>query len=79
MACTEAVERVIDEHYRDQLERLGDDEPALARTIARFRDDEIAHRDTAVEHGAREAPGYPLLSAAISGATRIAIRLSTKI
>jgi len=79
MACTEAVERVIDEHYADQLARLGAEEPALARTIARFRDDEIEHRDIAVEHGAKDAPGYRALSAAISGATKFAIRLSTKI
>jgi len=79
MACTEAVERVIDEHYQDQLDRLGADEPALAKIIARFRDDEIEHRDIAVEHGAREARGYAVLNKAIEGATRLAIRLSTKI
>jgi ubiquinone biosynthesis monooxygenase Coq7 len=79
MACTEAVERVIDEHYADQLARLGDAEPVLARTIARFRDDEIEHRDIAVAHGAKDAPAYPALSAAISGATKLAIRLSTKL
>src|SRR5947207_318952 len=28
MACTVAVEEVIDEHYQDQAERLGDAEPA---------------------------------------------------
>src|SRR5437762_14336536 len=27
MACTAAVEEVIDEHYASQLERLGDSEP----------------------------------------------------
>ena len=79
MACTVAVEETIDEHYRRQLEALGDDEPGLAKTIADFRADELEHRDTALAHGARETPGYPLLSAAIKTGSRLAIWLSTRI
>ena len=52
MACTVAVEEVIDEHYADQAERLGDAEPELAAAIGEFRADELAHRDAALEHGA---------------------------
>src|SRR5205085_12679677 len=44
MACTVAVEEVIDEHYRHQGERLGDTDPPLRRTIAEFRADELRHR-----------------------------------
>src|ERR1700691_3206109 len=47
MACTVAVEEVIDEHYRRQIETLGQDESALKQTLIEFRDDEIEHRDTA--------------------------------
>lgn len=79
MACTEAVERVIDAHYQDQLDRLGEDEPKLASIIARFRAEEIEHRDIAIKEGAAEAPAYRILSKAIAGATRLAIRLSTRI
>ena len=79
MACTVAVEETIDAHYRRQLEALGDDEPDLAKTIADFRADELEHRDTALAHGARETPGYPLLSAAIKTGSRLAIWLSTRI
>src|SRR6202521_2053731 len=32
MACTVAVEEVIDEHYQGQAERLGDSDPALSET-----------------------------------------------
>ncbi|HWA22750.1 MAG TPA: demethoxyubiquinone hydroxylase family protein, partial [Caulobacterales bacterium] len=34
------------------------------------------HKDTAVEHGAHDAPAYPLLSAAIKLGCRVAIRAS---
>jgi ubiquinone biosynthesis monooxygenase Coq7 len=79
MACTVAVEEVIDEHYRGQAERLGAREPALKATIEEFRRDEIEHRDTGLAHGAREALGYGLLSGAIKAGSRLAIFLSTRI
>jgi ubiquinone biosynthesis monooxygenase Coq7 len=79
MACTVAVEEVIDEHYEKQAERLGDADPELAAAIVQFRADELAHRDTALEHGATEALGYDLLSAAIKTGSRLAIWLSTRI
>jgi ubiquinone biosynthesis monooxygenase Coq7 len=79
MACTVAVEEVIDEHYREQAERLGDRDPALAATIREFRADELRHRAVALEHGAAETPGYELLSAAIKAGSRLAIWLSTRL
>ena len=78
-ACTEAVETVIEGHYAGQIEELRAREPALAEELAAFRADEIAHRDQAVAGGAREAPGYGLLSAAITAGCRAAIRLAEKI
>ncbi len=79
MACTVAVEEVIDEHYRDQAERLGNSDPALREKILSYRDDEIAHRDAALAMGAEETPGYELLSAAIKSGSRLAIWLSTRL
>lgn len=79
-ACTEAVETVIEEHYGDQiaeLEAAGDTE--LAAKLTKFRDEEIAHKDIATSEGASQAPGYPLLSAAIKLGCRIAIRVSEKV
>jgi len=81
MACTAAVEEEIDRHYTRQLgelEKDGDD-PELAGTIAKFRDDERAHRDAALAAGAERAPAYPLLNAAIRLGCRAAIRLSERI
>ena len=79
MACTVAVEDVIDEHYQNQIERLGKTDPELKGAISRFREDECAHRDEALAHGAAEAPAYPLLAAAIRLSCRIAIGLSERI
>ncbi len=79
-ACTEAVETVIEEHYGDQvaeLETAGETE--LAGRLAKFRDEEIAHKDLAASEGAKQAPGYPLLSAAIRFGCRVAIRISEKV
>jgi ubiquinone biosynthesis monooxygenase Coq7 len=79
MACTVAVEEVIDEHYRQQSEALGEHEPALKQTIEKFRADELEHRDTGLEHGAEQAPGYEVLTAAIKTGSRLAIWLATRI
>jgi ubiquinone biosynthesis monooxygenase Coq7 len=79
-ACTEAVETVIEEHYGDQVAELEATGAAdLAGRLARFRDEEVAHKDLAVAEGASQAPGYPLLSALIRTGCRLAIRISSKI
>ena len=78
MACTVAVEEVIDEHYQRQAERLGDDDAALRAELLSFRDDEIAHRDVAIAEGAEKAPVYDLISVAVKTGSRIAIWLSTR-
>lgn len=78
-ACTEAVETVIEEHYAGQIAELAERDPDLAAELAKFRDEELAHRDLAIEEGAREAPGHRLLSAVITAGCRAAIKLSEKI
>jgi ubiquinone biosynthesis monooxygenase Coq7 len=79
MACTAAVEEVIDEHYARQAEALGGEDAELKSVVEEFRDDEIAHGETAREHGAAQAPAYEALSAAIKAGSRLAIWLSTRI
>jgi ubiquinone biosynthesis monooxygenase Coq7 len=78
-ACTEAVESVIEAHYADQVAELADREPELAAELVRFRNEELAHHDLAVEEGAREAPGYPVLAAVIRAGCRAAIKVSEKL
>src|SRR5690606_39005012 len=65
MACTVAVEEVIDEHYAKQAHLLGDDEKPLRDTIEEFRAEELQHRNEALAQGAEQAPAYPALSAGI--------------
>lgn len=77
-ACTVAVESVIDEHYREQREKLGATEPVLAETIERFRAEEMEHHDVALQQDAENAPFYSLLSATVKQASRAAIWLSTR-
>lgn len=79
MACTVAVEEVIDEHYAKQAARLDEDEAELRDTIEEFRAEELEHRDTALEHGAEQTPGYEVLSTAVKTGSRIAIWLSERI
>ncbi|MFP6740777.1 MAG: demethoxyubiquinone hydroxylase family protein [Alphaproteobacteria bacterium] len=78
MACTVAVEEVIGEHYGDQLDRLGDDEPELRETVTEFRDDELGHRDTGLEQGAEQMPGYEPFTLAVKSGARLAIWLSER-
>ena len=79
MACTVAVEETIDEHYQEQIKKLGDDEKELRETCAKFREEELEHRDIGYAHGAENAAGYPILSRAIKFGTKLAINLSEKI
>ena len=79
MACTAAVEEEIDRHYSSQLRALGKQEPDLAATIGRFRDEELEHRETAIAAGAEDTFGYPILSSLIRAGCRFAIALSKRI
>ncbi|MEQ1755992.1 MAG: demethoxyubiquinone hydroxylase family protein [Micropepsaceae bacterium] len=81
MACTAAVEEVIDEHYASQvaaLESDGEENAQLKETIEAFRIEEVAHKDTAIALGAEETPGYGVISSVIKASCRLAIRLSER-
>ena len=79
MACTIAVEEVIGEHYQKQAENLGSDEASLKKTIERFRDEELEHRDIAVDYKGREARHYKMLHDVIQKGCRTAIKIAEKI
>ena len=93
MACTEAVETEIGEHYNSQVrellvwereaeekgEVLGDDLQALLNDIRRIRDEELEHLDHAVEHDAKAANPYELLTGVIRAGCRGAIWVSEKV
>ena len=79
MACTVAVEKVIGEHYEEQLSLLEDDHKDLKKTISKFRDDELEHHDIGIEHDAESAPGYKIMSKVIEFGCKTAIAISKKI
>jgi ubiquinone biosynthesis monooxygenase Coq7 len=78
-ACTEAVETVIEQHYDSQSNEIAEDEPELAATFREFREDELHHRDIAIEGGAKQAPAYGLLSRVIRAGCHAAIRITEKV
>ncbi|CAA7267621.1 unnamed protein product [Cyclocybe aegerita] len=85
MACTEAVETVIGEHYDDQLKELdsfSSDHPSLPLlkdVIREFRDDELEHLDIAVVNHSQRAPAHALLSSVVGAGCKIAIELCKRV
>jgi ubiquinone biosynthesis monooxygenase Coq7 len=93
MACTEAVETEIGEHYNAQVRELlawmkdmedrgeepGEEMTELLSNLRRIRDEELEHLDTAVEHDAKQARPYELLTNVIRGGCRTAIWVSEKV
>ncbi|KAK8255631.1 putative ubiquinone biosynthesis protein Coq7 [Phyllosticta capitalensis] len=93
MACTEAVETEIGQHYNEQVaellewerrlqakgEELGPELSELLKNLRRIRDEELEHLDHAVENDAKEARPYELLTNVIRGGCRAAIWLTEKV
>ena len=78
MLCTASVEEVIDEHYKNQINKLGDDEKELKEKIVKFREDELHHKDIAYENGASKDGLYSILDKIIKTGSKIAISISEK-
>ncbi len=51
----------------------------LVSVFARHRDEEVAHHDTAVAHGARDAPGFAAISAVVQAGCAVAIAVATRV
>lgn len=82
MACTVAVEAVIDGHYQEQLDLLAQmdgAESALVERIEKFKADEQEHYDTGLAHGAQSTPMYGVLYHVVAGITRTAIECSKRV
>ncbi len=80
MACTVAVEEVIGQHYEEQAEELKKRKikPQLLKIVKKFREDELEHHDTGIEHQAEITTGYVLLSKTIKQLCYTAIKISKK-
>lgn len=93
MACTEAVETEIGDHYNGQIRTLlemvkgweeegyevGDEFRGLIGTLRRIRDEELEHLDHAVEHDAKMAEPHWLLTGMIRMGCRGAIWVSERV
>jgi 3-demethoxyubiquinol 3-hydroxylase len=79
MACTEAVEEVINEHYLEQLDKLPESEQELKENIEKFRQEELEHRDIAVNHGSQNTKMHQTLTKTIKTISKISIFLAKKI
>ncbi|KAF2397473.1 ubiquinone biosynthesis protein CAT5 [Trichodelitschia bisporula] len=93
MACTEAVETEIGDHYNSQIrvlldwaadleakgEDFGPEMKELLATLRRIRDEELEHLDHAVMNDAKEAKPYELLTNVIRGGCRAAIWISERV
>jgi len=78
MACTEAVETVIDQHYGEQTDALADgSDPELKAMIDDYRADEVEHREAAAAHTGGGA--FPVMEALIRAGCRTAIAVAKRI
>ena len=79
MLCTASVEEVIENHYQNQLKKLGNDEMELKAKIEKFMGDEVDHKNMAYEAGATNKGIYSIMDKVIRVGSRIAITVSEKI
>ena len=79
MLCTASVEEVIDNHYKNQIYKLKEDEKNLKEKIIKFREDELHHKDIAYKKGATKDGIYSILDLIIKTGSRIAISISEKV
>lgn len=93
MACTEAVETEIGNHYNAQVrelfrwmqaakekgEQIDPELMELIDTLKRIRDEELEHLDHAVENDAKEAKPYNALTNVIRYGCRGAIWISERV
>ena len=79
MLCTASVEEVIEDHYENQLKKLGNDEMDLKAKIEKFKGDEVDHKNIAYEAGATNEGIYSVMDKIIRTGSRIAITISEKI
>ena len=79
MLCTASVEEVIEDHYQNQLKKLGNDEMDLKTKIEKFKEEEVKHKNIAYKSGATNKGLYSIMDKVIRTGSRIAITISEKI
>ena len=79
LLCTASVEEVIEDHYKNQIKKLGSDEIELKKKIEKFQADETEHKNIAYELGASNKGFYSIMDKIIRTGSRVAISISEKI
>lgn len=81
MACTEAVETVIDKHYDNQIKYFFTDNVAdeILPDLKQFQQDELHHKQEAIDSDSPDAPLYKTSKFLIESLCHIAIKLAHKI
>ena len=77
--CTEAVEEIIEDHYDNQIDQLDGIDEEIKKKIMKFQEDEINHKNTAINMGSQTAPGYNILRTIVNNTTKAAIFLAERI
>ena len=78
MLCTASVEEVIEDHYENQLKKIGNDEMELKAKIEKFKGDELEHKNIAYEAGATNKGFYNVMDKIIKTGSKVAITISEK-
>ena len=81
MACTEAVEDVIDKHYSSQIEELEDSGQGkeILKTIKEFHAEEVEHEKIAKNEISENTPALKAFKKVVEVGCKAAINLSEKI
>jgi len=78
MLCTASVEEVIEDHYENQLKKIGNDEMELKAKIEKFKGEEVEHKNIAYEAGATNKGFYNVMDKIIKTGSKVAITISEK-
>lgn len=91
MACTDAVEEAIVDHYNDQIRQLLEETASakgnhseqdyreIVQAISQMRDDEQHHQNLSQEHDSQQAPLYYVIKSVIKTGCRVAIYAAEKV
>ncbi len=77
--CTEAVEEIIEDHYDNQIDQLEGIDDEIKKKIIKFREDEINHKNTAINMGSQTTPGYSIFRKIVNNTTKAAIFLAERV
>jgi len=86
MACTDAVEESIVNHYNNQIRTLlekkaenGENYEDIVKILSQMRDEEQHHQDLSKDHDSESAPFYTLMKNVIKAGCNAAIFTAEKI